>query len=72
MNLGPIAFFSIFKLATSSGKHIEEINHAHIVCLMYKLLTSSRGSNGLSIGFDRSFHRREHELTKIKKKANFL
>ena len=34
VNLGPISLFDIYKLATSSGKHIEEINHAHIVCLM--------------------------------------
>ena len=52
-NLSPIALFSIFKLTTSSGKHLEEISHAHIVSLMYKLLTSSRSSDDLSIGFDR-------------------
>ena len=37
-NLGVIALFSIFKLITRSGKHSEEINHAHFVSLMYKLL----------------------------------
>ena len=37
VNLEPIALFSFYKLATSSGKHVEEINHAHIVCLLYKL-----------------------------------
>ena len=35
VNLGPIALFS-YKLTTSSGKHIEDISHAHIVSLMYK------------------------------------
>ena len=35
VNEGPIALFSNYKLQSSSGKHIEEINHAHIVCLMY-------------------------------------
>ena len=39
-----------YKLTTSSGKHLENIDHAHIVSLMYKLLTSSRGSDDLSIG----------------------
>ena len=52
VNLGPIALFSNYKLTNSSGKHLENIDHAHIVSLMYKLLTSSRGSDGLSIGFD--------------------
>ena len=39
--LGSIALFSNFQLTTSSGKHLENIDHAHIVSLMYKLLTSS-------------------------------
>ena len=58
INLGPIALFSTFKLTTSSGKHLEDINHAHLVSLMYKLITSSKGSDVLSIGFDRSSARR--------------
>ena len=66
VNLGPIAFFSIYKLTTSSGKHLEEISHAHIVSLMYKLLSSSKGSDVLSIGFDRSRDRRKRELTNNK------
>ena len=36
VNLAVIALFSIYKLSTSSGKHLEEINHAHIVSLTYK------------------------------------
>ena len=32
-NLGVIALFSIYKLTTSSGKHLEEINHANILFL---------------------------------------
>ena len=51
VNLAPIALFSSYKLTTSSGKHLEEISHAHIVSLMYKLLTSSKDSDDLSIGF---------------------
>ena len=53
-NLGPIALFSNYKLTTSNGKPIEEINKAHIACLMYKLITSFKDSDDLSIGFDRS------------------
>ena len=62
VNLGPIALFSNFKLTTSSGKHLEDINHSHIVSLMYKLITSSKNSDDLSIGFDRSRSRRKDEL----------
>ena len=29
-NLGPIALFGTYKLTTSSGKHLEDISHAHI------------------------------------------
>ena len=31
--LGPAALFTIHKMTTSSGRHIEERNHAHIVSL---------------------------------------
>ena len=58
LNLGPIAFFSNFKFTTSSGKHLEDISHAHLVSLMYKLITSSKANEDLSIGFDRSRDRR--------------
>ena len=61
--LGPIALFSSYKLTTSSGKHLEEISHGHIVSLMYKLLSSSKDSDDLSIGFDRSRNNRKRELT---------
>ena len=37
VNLGPVALFSNFKLTTSSGKHLEDNSHSHIVFLMYKL-----------------------------------
>ena len=66
VNLGPIGLFSIYKLTTSSGKHLENIDHAHVVSLMYKLLTSSRGSGDLSIGFARDRNRRQRELTNNK------
>ena len=63
INLGPIALFSDFKLTTSSGKHLQDISHAHVVSLMYKLITSSKGSDDLSIGFDRGRARRKDEMT---------
>ena len=66
VNLGPIALFSNFKLTTSSGKHREDISHAHIIYLMYKLITSSKDSDDSSIGFDHSRNRRKEELTNNK------
>ena len=66
VNLGPIALFSNYKLTTCSGKHLENIDHAHIVSLMYKILTSSKGSDDLFIGFDRDHNRRQRELTNNK------
>ena len=66
VNLGPIALFSIYRLVTASGKHLEEITHSHIVSLIYKLLTSSKDSDDLSIGFDRDCGRRKRELTNNK------
>ena len=66
VNLGPVALFSNFKLTTSSGKHLEDISHAHLVSLMYKLITSSKDSNDLSIGFDNSRKRRRDELARNK------
>ena len=65
VNLGPIALFSNFKLTTSSGKHLEDISHDHLVSLMYKLITSSKNSDDLSISFDRSSARRA-EITNNK------
>ena len=62
VNEGPIALFSNYKLQSSSGKHIEEINHAH----MYNLTTSGRLTDDLSIGFDRDRGRRQEELTNNK------
>ena len=53
-------------ITTSSGKHLEYINHAHLVCLMYKLKTTARNTDDLSIGFDRSCDRRQRELTNNK------
>ena len=65
VNLGPIVLFSNFKLTTSSGKHLEDISHAHIVSSKYKLISSAKFTEDLSIAFDRSRNRRD-ELTSIK------
>ena len=64
VNLSPTALFSIYKLTT--GRHLEDINHEHIVSLMYKLITSARNTDDLSIGFDRDPDRRQRELTNNK------
>ena len=64
--LCPVALFSNFKMTTSSGKHLEGNNHARLVSLMYKLITSSKGSDDLSIGFNRSSARRQEEITNNK------
>ena len=67
VNLGLIALFSNLKLPTSSGKHLEDISHAHLVSLIYKLITSSKNSDDLSFGFDRSRARRQDEMTDNKR-----
>ena len=64
---GGIASFSKYKLTTSSEKHLEDLSHAHIVCLMYKLITSAGDSDDLLIGFDRDRNRRQREFTYNKK-----
>ena len=65
-SLGTIALFSNNKLIESSGKQLEKIDHAHIVSILYKFLTCSRGSDGLLIDFDRDRERRQRELTNNK------
>ena len=65
-NLETIAFFSNYKLPTSSRKHLGDISHAHIVFLLYKLLTTSRDIDDLSIGLDGDGNRRQRELTNTK------
>ena len=53
VNQGPIAFFSNYKLTTSSGKHLEDFSQAHNVILKYKVITSAKKTDNLSFGFDR-------------------
>ena len=61
VKLAVVALFSIYKLTTSSGKHLKEINQPHIVCLMYILISSSKESDDSSVGFDRIRDRRKRE-----------
>ena len=65
-NLGPIALFSIYMFTASSSKHLEDISHAHIVFLMFNLITSAGDTGKLTIGFDRDRGRRQRELTNNK------
>ena len=66
VNLGAIAFFSNYKLTSSSGKHLEDTIHAHIVSLLYKFITSAKGCNDLSVGFGRGRERRRNDLSNNK------
>ena len=61
--LSPIALFNKYKLTKSSGKHLEDVNHAHIVFFMYKLIKSAKDTDDWSIGFDRGRARRQREIT---------
>ena len=62
VDLRPFTLLTNFKLTTSSGKHLEDISHAIIVSLMYKLITSAKDTDDLSIGFDRDRGRRQREF----------
>ena len=66
VNLGPVALFSNYKLTTSSGKHLEDVSHAHIVSTIYKLITTAKGCDDLSMGFDQDRTKRRSELTNNK------
>ena len=59
-------FFYEYKLISISGKQIEEKENARIRYLMYKILSSSKNSGGLSIGFHGDNTAREKKLTTIK------
>ena len=63
VNLYPIALSSNYELTNSSREQLENISHAHVVSLMYELITSSKDSDDLSFGFDRCRDRRQRELT---------
>ena len=67
-NLEPIALFSNYNLTASSRKHLQDVNHAHIVSLMYKLKISARVSDDSSTGFSRDRGRIQRELSNKKNK----
>ena len=60
--MGPTVFFRIFKLSTTTGKHLGDINHARIVSLMCELITSPEDIDDLSIGFEGNRGRSRDEL----------
>ena len=66
VHLGHIALLCNFILTTSSGKHLEDMRHAHIVFLKYKIKTSAKDTDTLSIGFDLDCGRRRDELNNNK------
>ena len=53
-------------MTSSSGKEIEEIENAHVICFLHKLISNSRDSDDLSIGFHRIIDARGRELTNNK------
>ena len=59
---GPTALFNKYRLTSSCGKEIEEIDNAHVICLKHKLITSCREIDNLSIGLHRSNEARERKL----------
>ena len=66
VNLGLLALFDKHRLTSSSRKEIEEIDNALVICLMYKLISSSRDSDDLSIVFHQNNGARGKELTNNK------
>ena len=53
-------------MTRSSGEHIEDISHAHIISLKYKLITSNKDTDDSSIAFDRNRNRKREELASNK------
>ena len=66
VNFGPVALFSEAKLNTSSGKHLEKVDNLHPISLMWKLLTSTKGTSELMYGFEEDQTIRRRELTNNK------
>ena len=67
------ASFSLFsenQLNSSIGRHLEPIEYAHAVCLIYKIIPSSRDTNNLWIRFDGSKERCEEEMTNNDESTN--
>ena len=66
VKVGLVALFSNHKLTTSSGKHLEDMNHADVVTQVYKKITSAKSADDLFVRFDRNWNRQRQELTKNK------
>ena len=63
INMGVLALFSEARLSTSSDKTLENINHLHPTCLMYKLLTSPKDYSDPLSGFEKDVTKRRQQLT---------
>ena len=63
VKLFAVVLFLKHRLNCSSGKEIKAIDNAQIPCLLYKLITSSKGKDDFSIGFHLSTEIREAKLT---------
>ena len=63
VNLGHIALFKKYRLTISFDKELEESDKAQVICLMHKLISSSRDSDDSSINFYRSNEARQSEKT---------
>ena len=72
VNFGPVALFSEAKLTTSSGKHLENVDNLHPICLMHKLFTSNQQTSQLMYGFEESQATRRQELTRNKTEKGFF
>ena len=66
VTLGLIAFFSKYKRTSSCGSGTEEMDNAHVICLLHKLISSSRDSDDLSIVFHISIEAQEKDMTNNK------
>ena len=59
-------------MTNSSRKELKEIVNAHILCSFYKLGSTSKDSDDLSIRFHRDMTTREREMTNKKTTGNYL
>ena len=66
VNWGRLGIIKKYTWTSFPGKETEEIDNAHVTCLMYKLISCRRDSDDLSIDFHRSIGTRETDLTSKK------
>ena len=72
VNLGPMALFNKNRLTSSGGKELEETGNAHVICSLYKLISSSRDSEDLSKGFHKRLKFEKENSPKIKQLKVFI